>query len=102
LVNSLRGDVARIPPRSPDIYLALQGKESRKEIRVNPTRGIVHIVTMAAVSDSASTVPICIADLEKHAKTVLDKMTYEYYFHGAADELSRLDNIEGFNRYSLF
>jgi len=57
---------------------------------------------MAAVSDSASTVPICIADLEKHAKTVLDKMTYEYYFHGAADELSRLDNIEGFNRYSLF
>ena len=49
-------------------------------------------------SSSVSAVPICIADLEEHAKKVLDKMTWEYYFHGAGDEITRLDNIEGFNR----
>lgn len=53
---------------------------------------------LSAESDSAPSAPICLAELESLAKKSLDKMTYEYYYHGAADELSRLDNIEAFNR----
>jgi len=53
----------------------------------------------AIESDSASIAPICVADLEQLAKKKLDKMTWEYYYHGAADELTRLDNQEAFNRY---
>jgi hypothetical protein len=52
----------------------------------------------AVESDSAPVVPICLADLENLAKKKLDKMTWEYYYHGAADELTRLDNLEAFNR----
>jgi (S)-2-hydroxy-acid oxidase len=54
-----------------------------------------------AESDSAPAAPICIADLEQHAKKVLNKMTWEYYFHGAADEITRLDNLEAFNRFVI-
>jgi hypothetical protein len=50
-------------------------------------------------TDSTPMVPICIADLEEHAKKVLNKMTFEYYFHGAADEITRIDNFDAFNRY---
>jgi len=53
---------------------------------------------MAAVPDSAPVIPICIMDLEEHARRTLNKMTWEYYFCGAADEITRLDNIEAFNR----
>ena len=53
---------------------------------------------MSAESDSAPSAPICLSELESLAKKSLDKMTYEYYYHGAADELSRLDNVEAFNR----
>jgi hypothetical protein len=54
-----------------------------------------------AETDSTRMVPICIADLEEHAKKVLNKMTFEYYFHGAADEITRVDNLEAFNRYLI-
>jgi hypothetical protein len=53
---------------------------------------------MSAESDSAPSAPICLSELESLAKKSLDKMTYEYYYHGASDELSRLDNVEAFNR----
>ena len=52
----------------------------------------------SAESDSASVAPICLADLESLAKKKLNKMTWEYYYHGAADELTRQDNLDGFNR----
>ena len=55
--------------------------------------------TMAAVeSDSATTVPICIADLETYAKSKLDDGTWNYYYNGAADEITRRENVEAFNR----
>jgi hypothetical protein len=55
--------------------------------------------TMAAVeSDSATIVPICIADLETYAKSKLDEGTWNYYYNGAADEITRRENVEAFNR----
>jgi len=56
---------------------------------------------MATESDSAPTPPICISDLEDHARKTLDKGTWAYYYHGAADELTRVDNIDAFNRYGF-
>jgi isopentenyl diphosphate isomerase/L-lactate dehydrogenase-like FMN-dependent dehydrogenase len=54
---------------------------------------------MAAVeSDSSTTVPICIADLETYAKSKLDEGTWNYYYNGAADEITRRENVEAFNR----
>ena len=44
-------------------------------------------------------VPLSIMELEEIAKRKLDKMTWEYYYHGAAEEITRLDNVEAFNRY---
>src|SRR5271154_919225 len=55
---------------------------------------------MSTESDSAPNAPICLSDVESLAKKSLDKTTYEYYYHGASDELSRLDNVEAFNRWT--
>jgi hypothetical protein len=53
---------------------------------------------MAAESDSRSLIPLSIADFEAHAKLTLDRMVWEYYFHGSSDELTRKDNREAFDR----
>jgi len=53
---------------------------------------------MAAESDSSPVPPICISDLEDHARKTLEKGVWAYYYHGAADELTRVDNIDAFNR----
>lgn len=53
--------------------------------------------TMAAVeSDSAPTVSICVADLETYAKSKLDECIWCYYHNGAADEITRRENVEAF------
>jgi isopentenyl diphosphate isomerase/L-lactate dehydrogenase-like FMN-dependent dehydrogenase len=54
---------------------------------------------MAAVeSDLAPTEPICVGDLESYAKSKLDEGTWNYYYNGAADEITRRENVEAFNR----
>ncbi|ODQ51730.1 hypothetical protein SAICODRAFT_72353 [Saitoella complicata NRRL Y-17804] len=45
--------------------------------------------------------PVCIADLEDHAKTKLNQMTYEYYHCGANDQETVKDNLEAYRRYKL-
>jgi len=44
-------------------------------------------------------IPLSIMELEEHAKKTLNRMTWEYDFHGAAEEITRRDNMEAFNRY---
>ena len=42
---------------------------------------------------------LSIAELEEIVKRKLHKMTLEYYYYGAAEEITWLDNIEAFNKY---
>ena len=58
-----------------------------------------HASSATEIEDYKMSVPLSIMELEEHAKKTLNKMTWEYYFHGAAEEITRLDNIEAFNRY---
>ena len=58
-----------------------------------------HASSTTEIEDYKMSVPLSIMELEEHAKKTLNKMTWEYYFHGAAEEITRLDNIEAFNRY---
>ena len=50
-------------------------------------------------TDSQVARPICIADLEKHCRKTLDEPIWQYYFHGADDELTRVENAVAFNRF---
>jgi hypothetical protein len=54
---------------------------------------------MAAESDSKPFIPLSIADLEAYSKVNLDRMVWEYYYHGASDELTLRDNHDAFNRF---
>jgi hypothetical protein len=58
----------------------------------------IHLAT-TQTEDLTMAVPLSIMELEEIAKRKLDKMTWEYYYHGAAEEITRLDNVEAFNRY---
>ena len=54
------------------------------------------MVSIIAVMEA--TAMFCLADLEVHAREVLDKNALNYYSSGADHEQSVRDNIEAFKR----
>ncbi|XP_069788539.1 2-Hydroxyacid oxidase 1 [Narcine bancroftii] len=45
--------------------------------------------------------PVCVNDFEKHAKDVLPKAIYDYYFSGADEQQTLKDNVAAFSRWRL-
>ena len=42
--------------------------------------------------------PVCVADFEMHAKTILPKSVYDWVALGAGESQSVLDNVQAFRR----
>jgi len=47
-------------------------------------------------------IPVCVADFEQHAKNVLSKSVFEYYFGGADEERTLKRNTKAFERLLNF
>ncbi|KAK1792943.1 hypothetical protein P4O66_001667 [Electrophorus voltai] len=45
---------------------------------------------------------VCICDFEHHAKRVLPKAVFDYYFSGADEQETLADNVAAFSRWRLF
>uniref|UniRef100_A0A8B9LIQ1 (S)-2-hydroxy-acid oxidase n=1 Tax=Astyanax mexicanus TaxID=7994 RepID=A0A8B9LIQ1_ASTMX len=46
--------------------------------------------------------PVCVRDFEHHAKRLLPKAVFDYYFSGADEQESLADNVAAFSRWRLF
>uniref|UniRef100_W5L6P3 (S)-2-hydroxy-acid oxidase n=1 Tax=Astyanax mexicanus TaxID=7994 RepID=W5L6P3_ASTMX len=46
--------------------------------------------------------PVCVRDFEHHAKRLLPKAVFDYYFSGADEQESLADNVSAFSRWRLF
>ncbi|KAG9268739.1 hydroxyacid oxidase 1 [Astyanax mexicanus] len=46
--------------------------------------------------------PVCVCDFEHHAKRLLPKAVFDYYFSGADEQESLADNVAAFSRWRLF
>jgi isopentenyl diphosphate isomerase/L-lactate dehydrogenase-like FMN-dependent dehydrogenase len=57
---------------------------------------------MASSSNGKEWAPLSIADLENYARQKLNKGIWAYYYHGAGDEITRVDNSQVFNRFAVF
>ncbi|XP_076834780.1 2-Hydroxyacid oxidase 1 isoform X1 [Brachyhypopomus gauderio] len=57
----------------------------------------LRVVCQGNMSDK----PVCVRDFEHHAKKVLPKAVFDYYFSGADEQESLADNVAAFSRWRL-
>lgn len=53
------------------------------------------------LSGTMSDKPVCVSDFEHRAKTILPKAVFDYYFSGADQQESLVDNVAAFKRYVM-